>query len=82
MSHQPGSIHRLVQVPGTYITEDCLVGPQWEKIHLIPLRLEAPGMVKVLLQGDGRASSQIWGKKEWDEELRKRQPGGGAMPGS
>ena len=32
LSQQPGSKHRLVQDTGTYIAEDCLVWPQWQKI--------------------------------------------------
>ena len=56
--------------PGTYIAEDCLVSPQWEKMHLILQRLEAPG------------KGEAWcgvskGKREWVEELL----GGGTRKG-
>ena len=29
--------------PGTYVAEDCLVWPQWERMCLILERLDAPG---------------------------------------
>ena len=47
MSYQPGNIHRLVEGPVTYIAEDCLVLPQWEKTHHILKRLEVPGRMEV-----------------------------------
>jgi hypothetical protein len=31
------------KVPGTCIAEGCLVWPQWEKMHLVLEKLEAPG---------------------------------------
>jgi hypothetical protein len=31
------------KAPGTYIGDVCLVWPQWEKMLLIPERLEVPG---------------------------------------
>ena len=47
------SIHGLVQGPWhIYIAEVCLVWPQWEKMHLILERLEAPGNGEAILSGD------------------------------
>ena len=49
--------------------EDCLVWPEWEKIHLILKRLEATGGER---PSDQRASSQrlgVGGREKWDEEL-------------
>ena len=31
------------EAPDTYTAEDCLVWPQWEKMHLTLERLESPG---------------------------------------
>jgi hypothetical protein len=33
----------MVLDPGTYVAEDYLLCPQWEKMCLIPKRLDAPG---------------------------------------
>jgi hypothetical protein len=46
LRHQPGSMHLLVytgwsEAPGTYITRNCPVWPQWENRSLIPERFEA-----------------------------------------
>jgi hypothetical protein len=49
---------------GTFIAEDCLVWPQWEKMHLVLMEDEAP--------------SQRKGGEEWDEELWEQRPGIGA----
>jgi hypothetical protein len=41
---------------GTYVAEGCLAWPQWERMHLILWRLDAPGVGGYL----GRASPQRW----------------------
>jgi hypothetical protein len=69
LSHTPGSSQSLrhyqaaykgwSKVPITYIEEDSLIWPQWEKIHLIPEKLEGTWQKKVgdedtLLETRGR----------------------------
>jgi len=41
LRYQPGSIHELVLGPETFIAEEWLTWPQWEK-YLIIQRLETP----------------------------------------
>jgi len=46
------------KAPGTYIAEDCLALPQWERLCLILQRLDAPGLgatykMPHLLRGEG-----------------------------
>ena len=44
-------------VLGTCVEEDCLVRPQWERIHLILWKLLAPGLrvvVGLMWGGGGR----------------------------
>jgi hypothetical protein len=48
LSYQTGAHTGWSQAPGTYIAEDYLIRPQFDKIFLSLKRLEAPG------QGIGR----------------------------
>jgi hypothetical protein len=49
-----------------------LVQPQWEKMLLIPERLEAPGKGEVWWRHPPRGK----GEEEWDEELSRGEWGG------
>jgi hypothetical protein len=50
------------------VAEDFLIWPQWEKIHLILERLEAPGKGEDWW-GMGKHPLGSKGEEEWDEEL-------------
>jgi hypothetical protein len=41
------------EAPDTYTVEDCLVWPQWEKMHLTLERLEVPGSGEIWWGGAG-----------------------------
>jgi hypothetical protein len=67
--------------PDTHTAENYLVCPQWEKMHLIFQRFEAPrrpvtmGLGKVVWGWRLGISSQRWGRR--NEELLEDRPRGG-----
>ena len=63
------SIHGLAKspTPDTYLTEDCLVWPQWEKMPIILERLETPGKKGAFRGREHPLRGK--GEQEWDEEL-------------
>ena len=56
------------EAPSTYIAEDCLVWPQWEKMHLTLERLEVPGTEEAWWWWWGHNLGDR-GEEEWGEEL-------------
>jgi hypothetical protein len=55
--------------PGTYIAENCLVWPQWEKMCLILQGLEVPGKVVTWCWWESVNTLIGNNEEEWNEEL-------------
>jgi hypothetical protein len=72
LSHKTG----WSKAPDTYIAENCVVWPQWEKIHPILERFEAPRKRDAW---GGEHPLRGKGEKEWDGELWESEAGGEAM---
>ena len=67
LSHQPGPYTGWSKAAGKYIAEVYLIWPQWEKVRLIPERLEAPGKGEVWWGREHPLRGK--GEEKWDEEL-------------
>ena len=52
LNHQSEACTGWSKAPGTYVAEDCLIWPQWEKTPN-PLRLEAAGSGETFQKGVG-----------------------------
>jgi hypothetical protein len=57
LRHQPDRIQELVHDLLTYTAEDCLIWPQWEKMHLTLNKLD-PGTGDAWWGGEASSQTQ------------------------